>query len=260
MGDHQYTIDDLEEMENLPSNSDYLASKTPVTFTDDDLQFQMGEFPSINLSSSIQIPSSRGLLTSSGSVRQPSFQDIVDEDLTEHDDVLNAMFIQCKSAARQHLTQIKQRISSESEISSQNDQRRYLDLIQSKNDEIETLREQLKAAEGTRDSLSAKLEVFKENFSNKLARSRLHIATEFSVFKVFNYWKKLVVDRKNECLHEKFAVIMRRRSLLSQSFARINRENNLQKLTKLKRDHQVAIDQVTKQVTISSVMYWVSRT
>ena len=244
-------------MEKLPRNSDYLA---PMTFTDDDFQFQMSEFPTSNLSSSIQIPSSTGLLAFPGSVGQPSLQDIVDEDLTEHDEVLNAMFIQCKSAARQHLIQIKRRIISDSEISSQNNQRRFLDLIQSKNDEIETLREQLKAAEGTRDSLSAKFEVFKDKFSNKLARSRLHIATEFSVFKIFNYWKQLVVDRKNECLHEKFAVIMRRRSLLSQSFARINRENNLQNLTKLKRDHQVAIDQVTKQVTILSVMYWVSRT
>lgn len=253
MKDNEYTIDDLEEMEKLPRNSDHLTPKTPATFTVDDFQC---EFPSINLSSSIQIPSSTGLLAFHGSVGQPSLQDMVDEDLTEHDEVLNAMFIQCKSAAGQHLIQMKRRITSDNEISSQSNQRRYLDLIQSKNDEIETLREQLKAAEVTRDSLSAKFEVFKDKFSNKLARSRLHIATEFSVFKVFNYWKQLVVDRKNECLHEKFAVIMRRRSLLSQSFARINRENNLQKLSKLKRDHQVAIDQVTKQVSIFSIMYW----
>lgn len=249
--DHEYSaVGNWEEKENF-SRSSVSAPNAAVISTDDDYQFNLGESSLIDPPTSAKSSRSMGFLISStlDSPEQPLFGDIVDGDLTEHDEVLNAVFTQSKEAARQHLNQVKQRLLSESLTSSQNCELHHLRLIELKNNEIETLREQLKAAEGIRDSLSAKFEVLKENCINKFASSRQHINTEFSVFKVFNCWKQLVVDRKNECLLEKFAVIMRRRTLLSQSFARIHRENSLQKMSKLKLDHQVAIDRVTKQVT-----------
>lgn len=244
MGDHEFsTVDNWEE------NS--LAPNAAVISTDGDIQLKLGDSSLIDPSSSAKISRSMGLIISStlDLPEQPLFEDIADGDLTEHDEVLNAVFTQSKAAAQKHLIQVKQRLFSESLISSQNCELNHLRLIELKNKEIETLREQLNAAEGIRDNLSAKFEVLKENCMNKFARSRQHINAEFSVFKLFNCWKQLVVDRKKECQLEKFAVIMRRRSLLSQSFARIQRENSLQKISKLKLDHQVAIDRVTKQVT-----------
>lgn len=252
MGDHEYcTIDNWEEKEIFSRSSVSLAPNAAVISTDSDYQLKLSESSLIDPPSSAKSSRSMGFLISStlDSPEQPLFGDIVDEDLTEHDEVLNAVFTQSKTAARQHLIQVKQRLLSESLISSQNCELHHLRLIELKNNEIETLREQLKAAEGIRENLSAKFEVLKENCIDKFARSRKYINTEFSVFKVFNCWKKLAVDRKNECQLEKFAVIMRRRSLLSQSFARIHRENSLQKISKLKLDHQVAIDRVAKQVT-----------
>lgn len=250
MGDHEHsTVDNWEEKEFFSRSSDSLAPNAAVISTGGDIQLR--ESSLIDPPSSANSSRSMGFLIPStlDSVEQPFFGDIVDGDLTEHDEVLNAVFTQSKAAARQHLIQVKQRLYSESFKSSQNCELHHLRLIELKNNEIETLREQLNAAEGIRDNLSSKFEILKENSIKKFARSRQHTNTEFSVFKVFNCWKQLVVDRKNECQLEKFAVIMRRRSLLSQSFARIHRENSLQKISKLKLDHQVAIDRVTKQVT-----------
>ena len=51
-----------------------------------------------------------------GAEGQLLYQDIVDGDLTEHDDLLQNIFLNMKSAARLHIIQIKQRLINENQV------------------------------------------------------------------------------------------------------------------------------------------------
>ena len=183
-----------------------------------------------------------------GAEGQLLYQDIVDGDLTEHDDVLNTIFQQSKAAARLHLIQIKQRLISERDSALQTSERHNLRLLQIKNDEIEALQKQLASTEGVRDRWIVRFDTLKNKIPPKITKPHLYFIAKFSVLKIFTNWKRLIAEQKKEIQLEKFAVIMKRRSMLSQTFAKINRENARSRMAKLKEDHKVVVDRITKEV------------
>lgn len=183
-----------------------------------------------------------------GTDGQLLFQDIVDGDLTEHDEILNVMFQQSRAAARLHLIQIKQRLIGEKESALQINEQHNLHLLQMKNKEISALQKQLSLTENDRDKWIIKFDTLKNKIPEKLTRSKLYMGANFSVVKVFSYWKKFVSDNKMEFQLEKVADLLKRRSMTAQTFARINRENARSRLAKLQEEHKIAIDKVTKQV------------
>lgn len=186
-----------------------------------------------------------------GTDGQLLFQDIVDGDLTEHDEILNVMFQQSRAAARLHLIQIKQRLIGEKESALQINEQHNLHLLQLKNKEIQALQKQLANTEDDRDRWITKFDTLKNKIPEKLTRSKLYMGANFSVLKVFSYWKQFVSENKKEFQLEKFADLLKRRSMTAQTFARINRENARSRLAKLQEEHKVAIDKVTKQVHYS---------
>lgn len=185
-----------------------------------------------------------------GAEGQLLYQDIVDGDLTEHDDVLNTIFQQSKAAARLHLIQIKQRLIAERESALQTSERHNQRLIEIKNDEIEALKRQLASTKAELDKSIMKHDVMIDKIPPLLVRSRVYYLANFSVQKIFSNWKNLVNEQKKEIQLEKFAVIMKRRSTLSQTFAKINRENARNKYSKLVADHKINIDRVTREVRV----------
>lgn len=207
--------------------------------------------PLINSSSamkdtkSITIPD----LSIFGSEGQLLYQDIVDGDLTEHDELLTSIFNQAKSAARLHLIQIKQRLISERDSALQTNERHNLRLLRAKDDEIAALRQQLAATESVGNVWVHKYEILKEKIPPKVTRNQMYYLAEFSVLKIFRSWKQLIADQKKDGQCERFASLMRRRSSLSQTFARINRENARSRIEKLKEDHKVLVDRGTKEVS-----------
>ena len=190
-----------------------------------------------------------------GAEGQLLYQDIVDGDLTEHDDILHTIFQQAKLAARLHLIQIKQRLISERDIALQTNEHHNLRLLRTKDDEIAALKEQLNSTEIVRDRWTHKYETLKEKIPPRVTRNQMYYLAEFSVLKIFRNWKQLIADQKKEGQLEKFAVMMKRRSTLSQTFARINRENARSRMEKLKEGHKVLIDRVTREVSLCSDIY-----
>ena len=190
-----------------------------------------------------------------GAEGQLLYQDIVDGDLTEHDDILHTIFQQAKLAARLHLIQIKQRLISERDIALQTNEHHNLRLLRTKDDEIVALKEQLNSTAVARDSWTRKYETLKEKIPPKVTRNQMYYLAEFSVLKIFRNWKQLIADQKKEGQLEKFAAMMKRRSTLSQTFARINRDNSRSRMDKLKESHKVLVDRVTGEVSLCSDTY-----
>ena len=184
-----------------------------------------------------------------GSDGQLLYQDIVDGDLTEHDEVLNSIFQQSKAAARIHLIQIKQRLISERDSALQTSERHNLRKLQIKDDEIGLLQKQLADTESIRDRWIFKFNTLKTKIPPRLTRNQMYFLAEFSVLKIFTNWKQIVVEKRKDVQLEKFAVIMKRRSILSQTFAKINRENARSRMAKLKDEHKVVVDRLTKEVS-----------
>jgi hypothetical protein len=177
------------------------------------------------------------------------YQDIVDGDLTEHDEVLTSVFMQAKSSARLHLIRIKQRLISEKDAALQTIDRQHQIQLQKKQEEVEYAIKQQEAAEAIKDHMIRRYEILSEKVVVHTERSRLIYGSEFSMMRIFGAWKTFTIEsRKNEQLNN-LAAAMRRRSVLARTFTRMNRENQVRRLERERQENLRRVDQVTKEVS-----------
>jgi hypothetical protein len=246
--------------ENINEDDDF-TSKALIENTDavefnEDIQSQrydggMTSFEQINRST---FSTAGNETTIFGSQGQLLYQDIVDGDLTEHDEVLTSAFTRAKSSARLHLIQVKQRLISEKEAAIQNLERQFELQLQRKQDELDNALRQKEMAEATKDVLVHKYEVMADKVVNYAQRSRILYGSEHSVMRIFVAWKTFTLEnRKNDQLNN-LAAVMRRRMVLSRTFTRINRENQLCRLAREREENLRRVDQITKEVRNDSAL------
>ena len=186
-----------------------------------------------------------------GAEGQLLYQDIVDGDLVEHDDVLQTTFLSMKSAARLHMIQIKQRLIAEKESALQACERHHVRLMELKEVDLVEVERKLAATEIARARMVVRYEAIKSKVPFLLDRSRAYYSSQFSIVRLFFAWRSMIVENRCNSKLERMADTLKKRATLAQTFSALNKENFRNKIAQAKDENKKNIDRVTKEIVES---------
>ncbi len=174
---------------------------------------------------------------------------VSDEDLADHDELLDTLVKEAKASTKSHLISIKKRLIEEKVVALQAAEQEYLNKYSVLHDEITGLKNDILSLETLREATAERRDIVMDSFSLVLQSNQTRYKSAHSVIKLFHAWKHCTQAASYLRRIEKTVGYFTRKTALCRAMSTMRANFHIRRSAKLQQEARFKFDKVTNEVS-----------
>jgi hypothetical protein len=176
--------------------------------------------------------------------------DEMDRDIRNHDDIITEHMNKLNLAAQAHFSQVIQRLLKEKNNSMRTRDAFFSQQMQKQQDVIDDLNSVLSRTEERYERETARSDRYCIQLATKHTHMKQLFASEYSLSRVLQCWKQLVLEQRQDVRNIRLAERSRKRHLLTVCFSALSRESTERRLEHRQYDSKSHYEDTMKEMVV----------